>query len=343
MKTHIMRKTPAFLILLLTCGYMYSQNNIEKDKIYLKNGTIIKGIVVEEVPDKTISVMQTNSDGKDSVYVYKAENVAMVVKAATDNKSKLGRRTSIKEGNQSSTVQPGSSTPAQAGNPQLKQNKDFDISKTIKESIKENRIEQPAYTNTPIPIEQDTKNVVTEGKTGGVGEIFDPFSPIPAKPRKIWNRDIRGFRAFWDQALTLGIGNEPNHRWNSSTSLGVQFNPIFYLGVGISYDMTLNNKEGSVPVFINPRINFLDENVTPFLDIRTGWSFLEGKGFYASPTAGISFARGTSAYNIGFGYSFQRAKYKYRPDKTTTETMTVFDNYHGLFLRFTFEFNLYRF
>lgn len=337
-----MQNTLIVIIMLLIPGFAYAQSNVEKDKIYLKNGTIIKGIIVEEVPDKTISIIQTAPSGKDSIYIYKADNVAMVVKATTGSKSKSGRRNSIKEGSQSSTVQPRSSAPTQSNNPQMKQNKDFDISQTIKESIKENRLE-PAYTNTPVPNEYDTKNIVTEGKTGGVGEVFDPFSPIPTKPRKQWNRGIRGFRAFWDQAITLGIGDKRNNRWNSSTSLGVQFNPIFYLGVGISYDMTLNDKEGSVPIFINPRINFLDENITPFLDIRAGWSFLEGKGFYASPTAGVSFARGTSAYNIGIGYSFQRAKYKYRPDKATMETTTVFDNYHGLFLRLTFEFNLYRF
>ena len=332
--------------ILLFTGNIFAQNNEEnKDKIYLKNGTIIKGIIVEEIPEKTISVVQTLKNGKDSIYVYKADNIAMVVKAKNiDDESRRRRRISdlIEGTNSQKVLSESKQMPKQAdSNTQMKQNSDIDISKPIKDAIKQTRIEQP-NTEMPITIEHD-RSFTNEGKTGGVGEIFDPFAPLPIKPKRVWNRDIRGFRGFFDQGLTLGIGNKANHKWGTSTSIGFQFNPIFYTGIGISYDMTLNNKEGSVPIFINPRINFLDENITPFLDIRAGWSFLEGKGLYLSPCAGVSFVRGTSAYNIGLGYSFQKAKYKYRPDKNYMETITVTDNFQGLYIRFTFEFNIYRF
>jgi hypothetical protein len=338
--------TTLFAAILLFTGNVSAQNETEdNDKIYLKNGTIIRGIIVEEIPEKTISVMQTLKNGKDSIYVYKADNVAMVVKAKNiDDKSRRRRRISdLIEGNNSQKVLSESKQmPKQANNNiKMQQNSDIDISKPIKDAIKQTRIEQP-NTEMPITIEHD-QNFANEGKTGGVGEIFDPFAPLPIKHKKVWNRDIRGFRMFMDQGLGLGIGNKANHTWNSEISAGIQFNPIFYVGIGIGYHMTLNSKEGSVPVFINPRINFLDENITPFLDLRAGWSFLDGKGLFLSPCAGVSFAKGTYAYNIGIGYSFQRAKYKYRPDKNYMKTITVTDNFHGLYFRLTFEFNLYRF
>lgn len=336
-----------FAILLLSGCCIFAQDKSQEDKIYLKNGTIIKGVIIEEIPNKTISILQTNN-GKDSIHVYKSDIVIMVIKGNANKLKTINDTLAMRrrERNEALALS-GSKQPAidNVNKNQLKQNKDIDITAPLRESIKQSRIEQPSQTEAPIMIEQDSKVFVSGAKTGDAEEVFDPFSPIlPPKPRRQWSRDISGFRAFFDQGLTLGIGNIANHRWGTSASIGIQFNPIFYTGIGISYDMTLNDKEGSVPIFINPRINFLDNNdIVPFLDLRTGWSFLEGKGFYASPTAGISFVKGTSAYNVGLGYSFQRAKYKFRPDKSTLETIDVINNFQGLFIRFTFEFNIYRF
>lgn len=335
-----------FVILLFSNCCIFAQNKPDADKVYLKNGTIIKGIIVEEIPNKTISILQTNN-GKDSIYVYKSADVIMITKGNPNSIKTINDTLAMRrrERNETQALSGNKQAPVNINKSPMKQNKDIDFTAPLKESIKQTRIEQPSQTEVPITIEQDSKTFISGAKTGGVEEVFDPYSPIlPPRQRRQWQRDISGFRAFFDQGLTLGIGNIANHRWGTSASIGVQFNPIFYTGVGISYDMTLNDKEGSVPVFINPRINFLDNNsIVPFLDLRAGWSFLEGKGFYASPTAGVSFIRGTSAYNVGLGYSFQRAKYKFRPDKSTTETFDVTNNFQGLFIRFTFEFNIYRF
>jgi len=331
-----------FILIFTAVHKLSAQDNT--DKIYLKNGTIIRGMVIDQIPEKTVSVLQKTANGKDSIYIYKAENVIMIVKADTvSQRLTLRDSLSIRRERKEAEGLAGS-IPVTVNNTQLKQNEDMSISEKIQEEMKQTRIQQPAIQETPLIIEQSSKNFTTGNKTGDPEESFDPFSSVPPRRKQIkWNREISGFRAFFDQTLTLGVGKIPNHRWGSSTSLGVQFNPIFYTGIGISYDMTLNNKEGAVPIFINPRINFLDENITPFLDIRTGWSFLEGKGFYASPTVGVSFAKGVNAYNVGIGYSFQRAKYKYRPDKSYIETIPVINNFHGIFIKFTFEFNLYRF
>lgn len=329
------------ILLILICNCLciiaQSKSDNEHDKVYLKNGRIFIGVLLDDDNNSKFIRIKVERNGKDSIYVFSKNEIELVKKQQVSDSSRR-RKKQLEKGNVVNSINIKTAS-ASESNPK---NQDYDITNPIREAVKQSRIEQPAQKEEPMPI---SYNEFTQGlKSGDVtGENIDLYSLPPLRPRKIWNRDIVGFRAFTDQIGILGIGNENNNRYAFAQSLGIQFNPIIYLGVGIEYDLSLNNKENSAPIFINPRINFLDNNITPFLDLRSGWSFWGGQGFYGSVTGGVSFAKGTSAWNIGAGYSFQRVKYDYRPDNNKIQTVTTFDNYHGFFLKLTFEFNLYRF
>ena len=205
------------------------------------------------------------------------------------------------------------------------------------------QVQQPGG-NIPMPVMVDQPVIIDGARAASPDEYFDPFSvPRPKRREKIWNREIKGFRVFIDYAYIHGIGKTKNHRFEYGTSIGYQFNPIFYVGAGTSYTMTLNKKDSSLPIFINPRINFLDDNTTPFWDVKVGYSGAMGKGFYFSTSFGVSIAKqGRSAWNIGLVYSLQKATYYEWSDVEPGKRVAIKPTYHGLALKLTYEFGIGR-
>ena len=74
-----MKKMLLFFSLLLSCNSLMAQHDIET--VYLKNGSIIKGEIIEQVPNQSIKVR--TKDG--SVFVY---NVGDVQKITKEDKTK---------------------------------------------------------------------------------------------------------------------------------------------------------------------------------------------------------------------------------------------------------------
>lgn len=84
-----MRKVLLLLTLLLGfSAYTIAQNYTEV--VYLKNGSIIKGIIIEQVPDKSLKIQ--TADG--SIYVYEMSEVTKITKEPAYNRNnRYDRRT----------------------------------------------------------------------------------------------------------------------------------------------------------------------------------------------------------------------------------------------------------
>ena len=74
-----MKKVFSLLLLVaaLFCGSVLAQNNM-KDVVYLKNGGVVRGIIVEQVPGVSIKIQ--TADG--NIFVYKIEEVERMTKEA---------------------------------------------------------------------------------------------------------------------------------------------------------------------------------------------------------------------------------------------------------------------
>lgn len=190
----------------------------------------------------------------------------------------------------------------------------------------------------PQPSPRDQKvfieGVNTRGKVAEEEIDIWGFAPNPIHINK-WYRDITGFRVFVDYGATVGFGKDHNTSLDLYSSFGYQFNPKVYLGVGQGFSMSINKEESFGPTFANLRLNLLDDHTTPYLDLKTGYSFIEGQGFYLNPNIGVSFGKNKHAWNIGAGYTFQRAKFK-------QDGVNVYRKYHGISLRVTFEFSIFK-
>ena len=120
----------------------------------------------------------------------------------------------------------------------------------------------------------------------------------------------QGYRGFADFSYTLGVGDwGKNHdRIGIMTSHGYQIAPQFFAGVGVGFNYYFNGHDElcSLPVFAH----FLDEEITPYIDLRVGYSLIDVKGVYINPSVGCRFELTDDiGLNVGVGYTMQQAEY----------------------------------
>ncbi len=112
----------------------------------------------------------------------------------------------------------------------------------------------------------------------------------------------RGYKAFIDAGYTFGIGDFNEDRVEIITSHGVQINPYVYIGGGVGANYWIDS-EFSVPVFFNSRINFINKQISPYLDIKVGYSFFDVEGLYIAQSIGCKIWH----YNVSIGHTIQKA------------------------------------
>lgn len=212
-----MKKVILSLIIFITASLSVSAQSMQ-EAVYLKNGSIIKGIVIEQIPNESLKIQ--TADG--SIYVYQMSDVQKIAK-------------------------------------------EFPITKTK---------------NSPI----FGSSTVSRG--------------VPV-----------GYRGFADLGFTIGTGDYNVERLEFSTSHGYQFNPYFYLGAGAGLHDYYDGEAFSVPLFANPRVYFLDGKVSPFLDLKIGYTVADLEGFYLNPNVGVSFmVNKRNAVNLSLGYTMQKTE-----------------------------------
>ena len=79
-----MKKVAFLLTALLLSVVIYAQQDNLVDVVYLKNGSILRGIIIEQVPNESIK-LQT-ADG--NIFVYKTSEIDKITKEAAVNQSR---------------------------------------------------------------------------------------------------------------------------------------------------------------------------------------------------------------------------------------------------------------
>lgn len=121
-----------------------------------------------------------------------------------------------------------------------------------------------------------------------------------------------GYRGFADFSYTLGVGDWGFERVGLMTSHGCQIAPQFFagLGVGFNYYYESHNEWCSLPVFAHFRSDLLKQEITPYVDLRVGYSLLDVKGMYINPSVGCRFELSDDiGLNVGVGYTMQQFDY----------------------------------
>lgn len=187
-----------------------------QEVVYLKNGSIIRGTIIEQVPDKSLKI-QTN-DG--SIFAYEMAEVEKISKEQTTTSLQRKRSAAVQNRN-------------------------------------------------------------------GVQ---------------------RGYRGFVELGYTVGTSDwDDTNRIEFATSHGYQFNPYFYAGLGIGVHYYHENAEVGIPIFADLRTDILNNWITPYVDLKIGYTVNDGTGFYMSPTVGCRFGFANNrALSLGIGYTMQK-------------------------------------
>ncbi len=218
-------------VFLFSATVSFAQNY--QEVVYLKNGSVIKGLITEQIPNESVTI--ETSDG--SLIICKMEDV-------------------------------------------LKITKEF-------------------------PVKDNSSKTVD-------------------KSGYAWNIAPR-YRGFVGESLVVGTGDFEMHRYNLFTSHGCQIIPYIYAGLGIGvnlwsdYDVidTVSDPDWvSVPIFAHflTEIHRLyNKRVSPFFDMKIGYSAGDIEGFYFAPSIGchVYFGKSKTGLSASIGYDLQRADVDY--------------------------------
>lgn len=118
----------------------------------------------------------------------------------------------------------------------------------------------------------------------------------------------QGYRGFADFTYTLGVGNMRANRFGIMTSHGYQIAPQFFAGVGVGFNYFYEGHEVyGLPIFAHFRSDILENEITPFVDLRVGYSLIDVKGAYINPSVGCRFELSDEiGLNVGIGYTMQQ-------------------------------------
>lgn len=108
----------------------------------------------------------------------------------------------------------------------------------------------------------------------------------------------KGFRGIVEAGFSLGTGDVEENRPLLNVSIGYQFNPYIYVGGGVGGAYFLDSEVVAIPIFANFRSDFINYKISPFVDVKGGYSPYDAKGAYASVALGCRFNK----FSLSFGY-----------------------------------------
>lgn len=128
-----------------------------------------------------------------------------------------------------------------------------------------------------------------------------------------------GYRGFVDYGFFIGTGDFDGSTLNEiSTTHGYQIMPQLFVGGGVGIQFYKFEDAGddihyNLPIFADVRWDILENKVTPFVDVKGGYSVAgEFTGAYVNPSIGCRIALGDKlGLNLGVGYTFMKTGYEY--------------------------------
>lgn len=187
--------------------------------------------------------------------------------------------------------------------------------------------------------EKETFDAVTTASDSFLNTSLHRITPIH-KTHSLGNGVVNGYKAFIEGGYIIGVGDLGEDRLSLFTTHGYQFNQYLFAGLGVGVNYYHDQDLWNIPIYANVRVNILDNGVTPFVDLKIGYSAADVYGFYLSPSLGCRFRlTNHSAIFASIGYEMQRTKfidYYFSYNHYYTDEYT--SNCGGLSIKIGFEF-----
>lgn len=121
----------------------------------------------------------------------------------------------------------------------------------------------------------------------------DHMQQIPPKPQPYPINGLkRGLRGYVEVGYALGLSDDDDGCGLVRAALGYQFNSHIFTGLGVGVGLYDEFEDLGLPVFANFRYTILNKRISPFVDAKAGYSFIDMEGLYLSPSIGCRFAIG---------------------------------------------------
>lgn len=78
-----MKKSTLLLFTLLVSAVVFAQQNNLTDVVYLKNGSILRGIIIEQIPNESIKLQTADNN----ILVYKTDEIERITKEPVSNRN----------------------------------------------------------------------------------------------------------------------------------------------------------------------------------------------------------------------------------------------------------------
>ena len=124
------------------------------------------------------------------------------------------------------------------------------------------------------------------------------------------NGPMSGYKGFMETGYKFGVGEYGEDCFSFMTTHGYQFSPYYFggIGVGVNYYDTQYGA-WSVPIYGDVKAYLLNNSITPFIDLKIGYTLGDMEGFYLSPSMGCRIRTGNiTAFYASFGYEMQKVK-----------------------------------
>ncbi len=116
--------------------------------------------------------------------------------------------------------------------------------------------------------------------------------------------------------------SENKGTFSASFVSGYKFNQLWGLGLGMGVDYYPEQRH--IPLFVEVQGDLLKGRITPFYQLRTGWSWGEDRrdleqidaqegGFYIQPSVGVKWHFAGHSYHLQLSYVRQEATTRYQP------------------------------
>lgn len=86
-----MKKILTFFLFALIATVSFAQSNNYQDVVYLKNGSVIRGVIIEQTPNKSIKIETSDR----SIFVYEIDEIEKMAKEATQKRRIVGQRDNL--------------------------------------------------------------------------------------------------------------------------------------------------------------------------------------------------------------------------------------------------------
>ena len=297
-----MKKLLLIIVLIIaTAAIAAAQNNNQRDVIYLKSGSTVKGQVIDKKTDGSVRV----KTGDGHVYHFDGKEVQRIEKETpkTNNNNQQSQQNDYQQSSGNNRNKHGKPGKHNHSN-NYEHNTPVAQNKTVSQ--------QNQYQSRQSDRRQTFKNKQKKDK-------------LPATYAE------EGYRWFVEAGFLPGMtckdseDQEFTSRIMAATSHGYQLSAYTFVGGGIGAEYLLHRNEITVMPFADFRYDFFADLNSPFVGARAGGYIHQGgSGGFFNAMVGYHFSR----VNLTIGYEI--APYKYLT--TTSKTFYEDSKYYSSFL-----------